>query len=92
VRWFVGVTATPDPNGWTCEVKIGEGGRTVSEHTVDVTGADRLRLAPQSSVEDLVQRSFEFLLEREPPTSILRKFALPVIEHYFPDYAEKMRG
>jgi hypothetical protein len=92
VRWSVAVTATPNAKGWTCEVKVEESGRAVSEHTVDVTRADLLRLAPQSSVEDLVQRSFEFLLEREPPTSILRTFALPDIQHYFPDYAEKIRS
>jgi hypothetical protein len=86
VRWSVAVTATPTANGWTCEVKIAEGGRTLSDHTVDVTKADVQRLAPQSSVEDLVKRSFAFLLEREPPQSILRRFALTDIERYFPDY------
>jgi len=44
------------------------------------------RLAPDGSVEDLVLRSFEFLLEREPPSSILRRFALTDIERYFPEY------
>jgi hypothetical protein len=53
---------------------------------VTVTKADKERYAPHSTVKDLVTRSFEFLLEREPPTSILRTFALPDIERYFPDY------
>jgi hypothetical protein len=34
----------------------------------------------------LVEVSFEFLLEREPNTSILRSFELPVIGRYFPEY------
>ena len=34
----------------------------------------------------MVRRSFEFLLEREPPESILRSFDLTVIGRYFPDY------
>jgi hypothetical protein len=80
------VTATPDAAGWTCQVRIDEGGRTVTEHTVEVTTSDVTRLAPGSSAEDLVRRSFEFLLEREPPQSILRRFGLKDIERYFPEY------
>ena len=37
-------------------------------------------------VEKLVSRSFDFLLEREANTSILSRFDLPVIAHYFPEY------
>ncbi len=36
--------------------------------------------------EILVEKSFEFLLEREPNTSILRSFDLPVIGRYFSEY------
>jgi hypothetical protein len=39
----------------------------------------------------LVRTSFEFLLEREPATSILRRFSLDVIGDYFPEYAGEMR-
>jgi hypothetical protein len=67
-------------------VRIEEDGRAVSDHTVEVSKADLKRLAPESSVDELVQRSFEFLLEREPPQSILRRFNLPDIERYFPEY------
>jgi hypothetical protein len=81
------VTATPNEAGWTCQVSIEEGGRPVSVHTVEATRSDVKRLAPDSSVEDLVKRSFEFLLEREPPQSILRRFGLADIERYFPEYA-----
>ena len=55
-----------------------------------MTKADKDRYAPNITVEDLVTRSFDFLLEREPPTSILRNFALPDIERYFPDYPTKI--
>jgi hypothetical protein len=86
------VTATPNPDGWTCQVRIEEAGRVVREHTVEVTTSDVKRLAPGASVEDLVKRSFEFLLEREPPQSILRRFGLADIERYFPDYPRVMRA
>jgi hypothetical protein len=36
----------------------------------------------------LVRASFEFLLAREPRGSILRRFELPVIEQYFPEYPQ----
>lgn len=39
----------------------------------------------------LIEKSFEFLLERESNTSILRKFDLPVIGHYFPEYENVIR-
>ena len=43
------------------------------------------------SPEELVRRSFEFLLEREPKESILRQFDLKVISRYFPEYEQKIR-
>jgi hypothetical protein len=36
--------------------------------------------------DELVGASFEFLLEREPATSVLREFSLDVISHFFPSY------
>jgi len=38
------------------------------------------------ATSDLVAASFDFLLEREPSTSILRRFRLPQIADYFPEY------
>ena len=38
------------------------------------------------AIETLLKRSFEFLLERESNTDILRTFELPVIGQYFPEY------
>jgi hypothetical protein len=38
------------------------------------------------STSQLVHASFEFLLAREPNTSILRSFDLSVIAKYFPEY------
>lgn len=35
---------------------------------------------------ELVRKSLEFLLEREPNTSILTAFDLRVIQRYFPEY------
>jgi hypothetical protein len=36
--------------------------------------------------EELIKKSFEFLLQREPKESILRRFDLKVISRYFTEY------
>ena len=61
-------------------------------HQVSVWPSDIERYAPEATPEALIEASFEFLLEREPKTAILRQFELPVIEQYFPDYPVAMRG
>lgn len=76
------VRCRPDGLGWRCSVDL-----HVTRHEVTLSAADLARLAPGASdPADLVRRSFAFLLEREPPTSILRTFDLPVIGRYFPEY------
>jgi hypothetical protein len=86
----VEVTAIADGAGWTCRVRI-DHGASPSDHVVIVTKADVERLAAGSSVEHLVRQSFEFLLEREPPSAILRRFSLSDIEDYFPEYPKVIR-
>ena len=39
---------------------------------------------------ELVRKSFEFLLEREPKEAILKKFNLKVISTYFPEYEKEI--
>jgi len=41
--------------------------------------------------EELIKKSFEFLLEREPKESILSKFNLRVISRYFPEFEDKIK-
>ncbi len=36
--------------------------------------------------EELIEKSFRFLLEREPASAILPEFELNLIQHYFSDY------
>ena len=38
--------------------------------------------------DELIKKSFEFLLEREPKESILSRFQLEVISYYFPEYED----
>ena len=41
--------------------------------------------------EELIKKSFEFLLEREPKESILSRFNLRIIKQYFPEFEEEIR-
>lgn len=63
-----------------------EDDRGSTAHVVTVWPSDVERYAPGASPEELIEASFEFLLEREPKESILRRFELPVIERYFPEF------
>ncbi len=75
----------------TFEVTVESGATTT--HRVTVTDAYHQQLTGgEATREELLTASFEFLLEREPNTSILRQFDLPVIASYFPEYESKMRS
>jgi hypothetical protein len=64
-------------------------GRT--EHEVSARPAVLERIArPGETPVDTVRRAFDFLLEREPPESILRRFALEDIARYFPEFWSEM--
>jgi hypothetical protein len=73
---------------WTCAVIVITDGHE-DQYEVRVRPADLERWGSgddAAAVEQLVSRSFDFLLEREPPGSILRSFDLPMIQRYFPEY------
>ena len=63
----------------------------MTEHRVTVRDEDLARYGA-SDAADLVRRSFDFLLAREPNTSILREFRITEIERYFPEYAATIRA
>jgi hypothetical protein len=72
-------------NDTTFEVTVHS--RQTTKHSVTVDHEYYQKLTMDSKpVEELVKKSFEFLLERESNTSILRQFDLPVINRYFPEY------
>ena len=60
---------------------------TITTHIVTLTGEYYRDLTEgKISAETLIEKSFEFLLEREPNTMILSRFDLAVIGEYFPEY------
>jgi len=72
-------------------VRITEAGSETT-HDVTVSPSDYAKLAGEKvQPEELVRRSFEFLLEREPKESILTRFDLSVISRYFPEYEREIK-
>ena len=63
--------------------------RSETVHEVVATSADLERFGGDSG-EALVEASFRFLLEREPKESIMRRFDLPVILRFFPEYTDRI--
>ena len=84
----VSISVFPSGDGHVAEVTVQ--GPPVTTHRVRVSRAERERYGGED-VAKLVKRSFEFLLAREPNTSILREFDLSTIERYFPEYAREIR-
>ncbi len=66
--------------------------QTTTTHSVTLTD-DYYRELSGGHVteEELIQRSFSFLLERESNTMILRQFDLPLIGSYFPEFEETIK-
>ena len=76
--------------GFIFDVMVKEGSEA-THHRVGLRQSyyDQLsggKIAP----EELVKRSFEFLLEREPKEAILRAFNLRDISNYFPEFEKEI--
>jgi hypothetical protein len=86
------VDCSPDGGGWTCQVSINDEAGGASRHVVTVSPDELARIAPGAAEPtDLVERSFAFLLVREPASSILPRFAISIIGRYFPEYEPTIR-
>jgi hypothetical protein len=71
-------------------VEVDQDGLTKHEVTVDPNYYKKLTKDRRLTTEDLIKKSFEFLLERESNQSILKKFNLEVIQQYFPEYESEI--
>ena len=89
----ISVTAAQKDGGWTFGVQVAEpNGQTRHSVTLSQQDFQRLTDGKQTTPEELVRKSFEFLLEREPKHQILRQFDLPAIGRYFPEYPTEIRN
>ena len=77
--------------GWQFRVEIEEND-SLTNHSVSLSKdyfnnfADRFSLP-----EELIRKSFEFLLAREPREAILKEFDLALIKEYFPEYEKEVK-
>jgi hypothetical protein len=82
-------------DGWRCRVTVADDrGASDFDVVVPPVGPFLLSVLPEPGFRDidrLVRETFAFLLEREPRSSILARFDLPVVERYFTEYPAEMR-
>ena len=72
-------------------VRVIEAG-SESAHQVTLEPKDFARIAGATAdPQELIRKSFQFLLEREPKESILSRFDLSVISRYFPEYEREIK-
>ena len=72
------------------EVTVAETSTTI--HTVTVTDQSLKDLTVNNVTKtQLLKFSFNFLLDKEPNTSILLSFDINVISRYFSDYKDEVR-
>ncbi len=63
-----------------------------TEHIVEIDDAYYRKLTGGTEKpEDLLVRSFKFLLQREPKEMILHRFNLSKISSYFPEYENEIK-
>ena len=67
-------------------------GNATTTHTVTVTDQSLTDLTDNNVTKtQLLEFSFNFLLDREPNTSILSSFNINVISRYFSNYRDEVR-
>lgn len=74
-------------NGWEFLVTVSDH-KGETKHKVTMAKSFYEESKKKFSPEELVKKSFEFLLEREPKESILSSFDITQISNYFPEYRE----
>ena len=85
-------TKSKDKDAFVFDVDVIES-NTRTSHKVEVNKSDYERLTGGTiTPEELVEKSFIFLLQREPKESILREFNLKKISYYFPEYEEEIKS
>lgn len=82
------------------DITVASTGPRQFDVTIEDSGTEHRVTVPEDLIEDLnlpeddleraVRESFEFLLEREPASSIMPEFSLDVIPTYFPEYEEEL--
>ena len=87
---MIQVRRTEGDDPLTFEVTIRQGnGETRHDVSMSRQACERLSNG-EYTPEHCIEAAFRFLLDREPPQSILRRFDVTVISRYFPDFEQKL--
>ena len=70
-------------------VRVTDGGRDF-DYTVEVPAATAERFG--AGPERVAGATLAFLLDREPPTSIMARFGPDTVTGYFPEYPDELPG
>jgi hypothetical protein len=79
------VTQAIDGKGWQADVTVDS-----QRYSYQVTVPDDLAERVGADPAAIVRATIAFLLDREPPTSILPRFDCSVVAGYFPDYEAEL--
>ena len=81
-------TGEGDPLEFEIIVRVGNG-QTCHHVTMARDTCERLT-AGTHTPERCIEAAFQFLLDREPKESILRRFDVTVISRYFPEFEREL--
>lgn len=81
------VTSAAGERRFRVEVTVGG-----ERHGYTVTVPEDLPRRLGAEPAEVVRATFAFLLDREPPSSILPTFDLSVVSRYFPEYERELPG
>ena len=78
-----------DEPSWRFNIVVEEGGKK-TKHSVSMSKDFYESLGVEVAAWKVIETSFRFLLDHEPKESILSKFDITVISHYFPEFKEQL--
>jgi hypothetical protein len=81
-------TGEGDPLEFEVIVRVGDG-ETRHHVTMGRDTCERLTMGTQTP-ERCIEAAFQFLLDREPQESILRRFDVTAISRYFPEFEREL--
>ena len=87
---MIQVRRTGEHDSLIFEVVVREG-KGETRHQVTMSRETCERLSGKHTPERCLEAAFQFLLDREPKESILRRFDVTAISRYFPEFEREIR-
>jgi len=80
-----------DDKGFVFEVLLDENDQKPPFTVIVDKGYYKKLTDEKVSPEELIEKTFRFMVAREPKEAILEKFNLEVVSKYFPEYEEEIK-